>query len=264
MVGRSPFPFPKFRTVLRLAVSIARTFPVSRWESPTGEVGGQGSSDRILVLHLIRPLPFDLPTKYGRAMRRILVIFSWAVFCGSFLITVVAAQDAQSPVPSDRRDPFVPTPQPVVAAMLAMAGVDEDDVVYDLGCGDGRMVVTAVEEFGARKGVGVDIDPQRIRESRKNAEDAGVTDRTVFIEDSYFDVEIEEATVLSLYLLPDTLSKLRDKFETELKPGTRIVTHDFKIEGWEPIAEKKVSTHPDEVSHGKIYLWEVPETDSNT
>ena len=183
-----------------------------------------------------------------------------------FLIsTGLAAQEfePEPPIPM-ANDPYVPTPQRVVDAMLAMAQIDSDDVIYDLGCGDGRMVVTAVKDFGAKQGVGVDIDPERIAESRENAEEADVADKTEFIEASFFDVDFSDATVMALYLLPDTLEKLRPEFEAQLEPGTRIVTHDFRIAGWEPVAEKQVPTPEDAVSSGTIYLWEVPEKDAGT
>jgi ubiquinone/menaquinone biosynthesis C-methylase UbiE len=146
--------------------------------------------------------------------------------------------------------PFVPTPQEVVEAMLKLANVKPGDVVYDLGCGDGRIVVTAAQKFGAR-GVGVDINPERIRDSNENAKNAGVTDKVKFIEKSFFDADISEATVVTLYLLSDINLRLKPKLLKELKPGSRIVSHSFDIGDWKPVKEETIN-------HRKIYLWIVP------
>jgi len=146
--------------------------------------------------------------------------------------------------------PFVPTPQEVVEAMLKLANVKPGDVVYDLGCGDGRIVVTAAQKFGAR-GVGIDINPERIRESNENAKNAGVTDQVQFIEKSFFDAEIKDATVVTLYLLSDVNLRLKPKLLKELKPGSRIVSHSFDMGDWKP--DKELT-----VNHRKVYLWIVP------
>jgi len=154
-----------------------------------------------------------------------------------------------------KRDvPYVPTPEPVVAEMLKLAAVTKDDVVYDLGCGDGRIVITAAQKYGAR-GIGVDIDPQRIKESIENARKAGVTDRVRFLEQDLFTVDLKDATVVTLYLLPQVNLKLRPKLLRELKPGTRVVSHSFDMGDWKP--QKTV-----EVPYGRnhtIYLWVIPE-----
>jgi len=128
--------------------------------------------------------------------------------------------------------PFVATPMEVVDKMLAMAEVKSSDVLYDLGCGDGRIVITAARKFGCR-GVGIDIDPQRIRESRQGAKDAGVQKLVEFRESDATRVDISRATVVSLYLLPESNALLRPKFESELKPGTLVVSHNYRIPGWE-------------------------------
>lgn len=128
---------------------------------------------------------------------------------------------------------FDPTPMDVVEAMLTRAGVNEKDVVYDLGCGDGRFVIMAAKKFGAR-GVGIDIDPVRIKESKENAEKENVADRTIFIEGDLFKADIREATVVTLYLLNDLNYQLRPKLFLELKPGTRIVSYTFDMADWEP------------------------------
>jgi SAM-dependent methyltransferase len=145
---------------------------------------------------------------------------------------------------------YVPTPENVVQQMLKLANVKKGDVIYDLGCGDGRTVITAAKDFGAR-GVGIDINPERIKESQENAKSAGVTDRVVFRLEDLFQANIKKATVVTLYLLPSLNVKLRPKLWKDLKPGTRIVSHDFDMGEWKP--EKTVS-----LDHHTIYFWTVP------
>jgi hypothetical protein len=128
--------------------------------------------------------------------------------------------------------PFVPSPDAVVEKMLDMAGVGEDDVVYDIGCGDGRIVIAAAAKRGAR-GVGIEIDPERIRECLQNANAAGVDDRVRFLRADAMKTDISEATVVTLYLLPESNALLRPKFEKELKRGTPVVSHNYSIPGWE-------------------------------
>ncbi len=147
--------------------------------------------------------------------------------------------------------PFVPTPPEVVDAMLELAGVTQNDIVYDLGCGDGRIVIAAAKKYKAR-GVGVDINPTRIQESEQNAREAGVTDRVKFIQGDLFKADIHEATVVTLYLLSSVNERLKPKLLKELKPGTRIVSHRFTMGDWKPVKETTVDTRP-------IYLWIVPE-----
>ncbi len=127
--------------------------------------------------------------------------------------------------------PFVPTPQDVVDRMLELAGVSESDVVYDLGCGDGRIVITAAREYGAR-GVGIDIDPQRIAEANANAEAEGVQDLVTFIEQDAMTVDVSDATVVTLYLLSSSNLKLRPLLTEQLAPGARIVSHAFSMGDW--------------------------------
>jgi len=147
---------------------------------------------------------------------------------------------------------FQTTPQHVVEEMLEMAKVTKDDVVYDLGCGDGRFVITAAKKYGAR-GVGIDIDPDRVQESRKKAIEAGVTDRVRFIEDDLFTTHIHEATVITLYLLQDLNLKLRPKLFRELKPGTRIVSYVFHMDDWKPDAMRPLGN-----STSYFYVWIIP------
>ncbi|MGF1937910.1 MAG: class I SAM-dependent methyltransferase [Nostoc sp. ChiQUE02] len=147
--------------------------------------------------------------------------------------------------------PYVPTPQPVVDAMLQVAKVGKNDVLYDLGSGDGRIVNTAAQKYGTR-GVGIDINPERIKEANENAKKAGVTDRVKFVQQDLFNTDFSEATVVTLYLLPEVNAKLRPKLLKELKPGTRIVSHAFDMGDWKPQQTLNVE--------GKtIYYWVVPE-----
>jgi hypothetical protein len=128
--------------------------------------------------------------------------------------------------------PFVVTPRTVVDRMLEMAMVGPDDVVYDIGCGDGRIVIAAAERFGAR-GVGIDIDPKRIRESRENASKAMVEHLVTFLLADATRTDISKATIVTLYLLPESNGLLRPKLEKELRPGTLVISHNYTIPGWE-------------------------------
>jgi SAM-dependent methyltransferase len=150
--------------------------------------------------------------------------------------------------------PYVPTPPEVVAEMLRLANVKADDVVYDRGCGDGRIVITAVKEYGAR-GVGIDIDPERIKESNENARKAGVAERVTFKVQDLFETDLSRATVVTLYLLPEINLKLRPKLLRELKPGTRIVSHSFDMGDWKPERVVKVNAGGVERT---IYYWTMP------
>jgi cyclopropane fatty-acyl-phospholipid synthase-like methyltransferase len=130
--------------------------------------------------------------------------------------------------------PYVPTPQDVVEKMLEMAQVTAKDTIFDLGCGDGRIVVTAAKKYGAH-GVGVDIDPQRIKESQENAKRAGVENLVRFLQQDALTVDVSGATVVTLYLLPDSNRRLRANLTRQLKPGSRIVSHAFDMDDWEPV-----------------------------
>src|SRR5437762_8601799 len=145
---------------------------------------------------------------------------------------------------------FVPTPQEVVDKMLEMAKVGKGDVLYDLGSGDGRIPVTAAKRFGIRA-TGIDIDPQRIEEANENARKNGVAQLVQFRQEDLFKTDFSEATVVTLYLLPDLNVKLRPRLLAELKPGTRIVSHQFDMGKWKP--ERTV-----ELNGRTIYLWTIP------
>ena len=153
--------------------------------------------------------------------------------------------------------PFVPTPMPVVERMLEFAGVGPGDVVYDLGCGDGRMVIAAAKTFGARGG-GVELDENLLAVCEAEARRAGVAKETRFIRMDATKAHITTATVLALYLLPESLAALSPLFEKELRPGGRIVSHNYRIPGWEGrLAGSEVVT--DEAGRGhKIFLYEMP------
>jgi len=145
---------------------------------------------------------------------------------------------------------YVPTPPAVVEQMLKVAKVGATDLIYDLGCGDGRIIITAAKTYGAR-GVGIDIDPQRIQEANENAREAGVTDRVRFLNEDLFEADISKASVVTLYLLDSLNEKLRPKLLRELKPGTRIVSHDFKMGDWQPEQTIEMDGH-------SVYFWTVP------
>jgi len=147
---------------------------------------------------------------------------------------------------------YVPTSPRTVAAMLALGEVGPGDVLYDLGSGDGRIPIEAAKRFGIRA-VGVEIDPERLREANANARAAGVTDLVSFRRQDLFRTDVREATVVTLYLLPDLNLRLRPRLLTELRPGARVVSHAFDMGDWTP--EKVV-----DVGDGdRIYLWRIPE-----
>jgi SAM-dependent methyltransferase len=170
-------------------------------------------------------------------------------------VALAAAQTPALPPPPNAtpRRPdviYVPTNPEVVAAMLKLARVTKDDVVYDLGCGDGRIPITAARDFGAR-GIGIDIDPQRIAEANANLKQSGLEKRVVFRQEDLFETDIKEATVVTLYLLQRLNEKLKPKLMRDLKPGTRIVSHAFDMGDWPP--EKT-----EEVAGARIFLWTIP------
>ena len=169
------------------------------------------------------------------------------VMAGVLACSMDAVYAQQKP----RDVPYVPTPQTVVEEMLKIAAVTKDDVVYDLGSGDGRIVITAAKKYGAR-GVGIDIDPERVKEANANAVQAGVTNRVKFLEQDLFETDFKEASVVTLYLLPDINLRLRPKLWSELKPGTRIVSHAFDMGDWTP-------ERTEHVEGRTIYYWVIPE-----
>ena len=146
---------------------------------------------------------------------------------------------------------FVPTPQDVVEAMLKVAQVGKGDVLYDLGSGDGRIPITAAQKFGIARGIGIDINPERIKEANENLAKARVGSRVRFINADLFESDLSEATVVTLYLLPTLNLKLLPKLLKELKPGTRIVSHAFDMGTWKP--EQTLS-----VNSRNVYFWRIP------
>jgi len=150
--------------------------------------------------------------------------------------------------------PYVSTPAPVVDEMLRMARVGAGDVVYDLGCGDGRIVIAAARDFGAR-GVGIDLDPRRIEEANSAARSAGVGGRVRFLVQDLFKTDFSEASVVTLYLFPELNARLKPKLLAELKPGARVVSHQFLIGDWPPQQTARVMAGT--VDH-TVYLWHVP------
>jgi predicted O-methyltransferase YrrM len=171
------------------------------------------------------------------------------------LLAIPAAAAAQAPATQPAlRSPdviFVPTPAEVVAAMLKVAKVGKGDVVYDLGSGDGRIPIAAVKDFGADRAIGIDIDPQRIKEANENLQKSGVGDRVRFLNQDLFTTNLSEATVVTLYLLPSLNVKLMPKLKAELKPGTRIVSHAFDMGDWVP--EQTL-----DVDGRRVYYWTIP------
>jgi SAM-dependent methyltransferase len=185
---------------------------------------------------------------------------SGALLAGALIepLSHSAAQQPALPPPPESMQParrpdviYVPTNEEVVRGMLKLAGTTKDDIVYDLGCGDGRIPVIAARDFGAR-GVGIDIDPQRIAEANANVKQAGVGNRVQIRQHDLFTADIKEATVVTLYLLQSLNMKLRPKLLADLKPGTRVVSHAFDMgDEWKP--EKT-----EEIGGTRIYLWTIP------
>ncbi len=190
----------------------------------------------------------------------------------SFSLTLLNPAQIQQKRPEV---PYVSTPEDIVLEMLKMADVGKDDLLYDLGCGDGRIVITAVKEMGCR-GVGIDIDPIRIKESKENAIEARVSDRVEFILSDLFEADISQATVVTLYLLSRVNLKLRPKLFRELNPGTRVVSHDFDMGKWNPDQSKNMNNDRNDIpiahdpfkpnsfvldsnwDRHNIYLWVMP------
>ena len=181
-------------------------------------------------------------------MRLPTIVLSFAM-----IAVLTAPSSAGQAAPAALRSPdviYVPTPQEVVDAMLKLANVTEADVVYDLGSGDGRTPITAARTYGAR-GVGIDIDPERVKEANENLRTAGVADKVRFLNEDLFTSDISEATVVTLYLLPSLNLKLVPKLNAELKPGTRVVSHAFDMGEIRPEQTQNVNGRT-------IYLWTVP------
>lgn len=175
-----------------------------------------------------------------------------AAACAAVLVAMPSGDARAQPPEKPKADVvYVPTPQSVVDAMLALANVTKDDVVYDLGSGDGRIVITAARKYGAR-GVGFEIDPALVKKARANAAAAGVSSRVRFVTQNLFTADLRPASVVTLYLLQSINERLRPKLVRELKPGARVVSHVFNMgPEWPP---ERTET----IERSRIYLWSIP------
>ncbi len=172
-------------------------------------------------------------------------IYSLIIFFMLFGTSISKAQYMELDVP------YVPTPQIVVEEMLKLAEVKAGDIVYDLGCGDGRIIITAAKKYGA-KGIGVDLNPLRIEEANENARKAKVEDKVTFVEGDLFNFDFSKADVLTLYLLPEVNLKIKPKILAEMNPGSRVVSHAFSMGDWEP--DNQIT-----VDEKTVYLWIIPD-----
>ena len=174
-----------------------------------------------------------------------------------FLVALACAARAQD---TEWRVPFISTPDEVVERMLALANTGRDDYVVDLGSGDGRIVITAARRFGAR-GLGIELDEALVRASRENARRAGVADRASFVQGDVLTADFSRASVVTVYLLPELIGRLQPRFLTDLMPGTRVVSHAFRMTGWRPDASQTLQVagpHPGQGDESTLYLWIVP------
>ena len=175
----------------------------------------------------------------------------------SILLVILLSACAQTTVPTPQtalRPPdviYVPTPLEVVEAMLKVAKVGQGDVLYDLGSGDGRIPITAAQKYGVARAIGIDINPERIKEAEANRAKSGVGDRVRFVNADLFASNFSDATVITLYLLPSLNLKLLPKLLKELKPGTRIASHAFNMGSWKP--EQTLS-----INGRDVYYWTIP------
>ncbi|MGH7414647.1 MAG: class I SAM-dependent methyltransferase [Candidatus Rokuibacteriota bacterium] len=170
-----------------------------------------------------------------------------------FALILAGAASAQTPSPKLPDVPYVPTPERVVAEMLKVANVKKSDVLYDLGSGDGRIVISAAKRLGTR-GTGIELLPALVQEARENARKAGVSRLAKFVEGDIFDANISDATVVTLYLLPEVNMRLRPKL-LELRPGTRIVSHNYDLGDWKP--KKTITLKLPDGEH-TVFYWVVP------
>jgi SAM-dependent methyltransferase len=194
-----------------------------------------------------------------------LAIFTSLVFNVNYKLhtgrqsTIAEAQTpTAAPIQKPLRKPdvmYVPTPPEVVDRMLTIANVNKNDILYDLGSGDGRIPITAVREYGVQRAVGIDINPKRIRDANARAKRAGITDRVQFLNQDLFESNFREATVVTLYLLPKLNVRLRPQLLTQLKPGSRVVSHNFDMGEWAPDRTEKVDVHGQPHT---VYLWTIP------
>ncbi len=180
---------------------------------------------------------------------RLLAAFAFALSLGS-----ARAEEVEWQVP------FITTPEEVVERMLELAGTRADDLVVDLGSGDGRIVIIAARKFGAR-GLGIELDQRLVDKSRENARAAGVADRVSFVQGDVLSADISKASVVTVYLLPGLIGQLQQRFTSELRPGTRIVSHAFGMTGWVPDRSgtiKLSKAHRGQGDESRLFLWVVP------
>ena len=181
----------------------------------------------------------------------------------TLLLTALLASSALAQDAKPKRDPdvpYVPTTERAVEEMLKLAAVKSSDILYDLGCGDGRIVITAAKKYGSH-GVGIDINPVRIAEAKANAKKEGVEHLVRFEEQDLFEAKIGDATVVTLFLLPSVNMKLRPKLMADLKPGTRVVSNTFDMGDWKAEKETALDDQDDEDSYlsHKFFLWTIPQ-----
>jgi precorrin-6B methylase 2 len=184
-------------------------------------------------------------------MKRDRYALIWMMWMATAALASAGVARADEPAGGVNRKPdviYVATPEPVVQKMLSMAKVGPGDVVYDLGCGDGRIPIAAVRDFRAKAAVCIDIDPQRIKEARENVKRAGLEDKVEVRHADMFEVDTSPATVVTLYLLERLNVKLRPKLQRELRDGARIVSQSFSMGDWKPAAQAHVAGRP-------VYLW---------
>lgn len=173
---------------------------------------------------------------------------------GLILAGAAAGQERRLVQPQ-KLAPYVSSPQPIVVKMLEIAGLKNGETLFDLGCGDGRIVATAAKEFGARA-VGVELSPALAKRARQMAESMGLQEQVRIVEGDMMQVDLSSADVVALYLLTETNEQLRPKFEKELKPGARVVSLEFRIKGWKPARVEKVEAHRHPYT---IYLYRWPQ-----
>jgi len=150
------------------------------------------------------------------------------------------------------RVPYVPTPEHVVRRMLELADAGPDDIVFDLGCGDGRILIIAAKEFGVKKAIGIEIRPDLVEKAKKRIIEEGLENRIEIYEGDFMDFDISKATIVTLYLLTSANMVLKPKLENELRPGARVVSHEFEIPGWKP---KSITIVDDGYIRHRIYLY---------
>jgi len=178
------------------------------------------------------------------------------------LLACAFAAVASAQAPGVAGAPYVPTPTDIVDRMLTLAKIGPKDYVIDLGSGDGRLVITAVAKYKARGGMGIDIDRGLVKQSNDNAAKAGVADRVKFVEGDLFGMNVEQATVVTLYLLPSMMGQVEQKLRKELKPGTRVISHDYALPSWKPVevvmfdAQEKIPISGTTRTH--LLLYHVP------